>query len=144
MGNPSEDSELSSETSRQTDQSIGSDATTNDEQQSQESITDGVKDAGLSFKEIIASLADKAKTITEEKTQTLKDKSVHLLYCSSMQYLLLVFNYCSCIVLFAFISLEECLSIDWFILLLMIAFSLTIVRVPVFIVNIIEQNDILL
>lgn len=93
MGNPSEDSELSSETSRQTDQSIGSDATTNDEQQSQESITDGVKDAGLSFKEIIASLADKAKTITEEKTQTLKDKSVHLLYCSSMQYLFLVFNY---------------------------------------------------
>jgi hypothetical protein len=75
MGNPSEDSELSSETSRQTDQSIGSDATTNDEQQSQESITDRVKDAGLSFKEIIASLADKAKTITEEKTQTLKDKS---------------------------------------------------------------------
>jgi hypothetical protein len=75
MGNPSEDSELSSETSRQTDQSIGSDTTTNDEQQSQESITDRVKDAGLSFKEIIASLADKAKTITEEKTQTLKDKS---------------------------------------------------------------------
>lgn len=75
MGNPSEESELSSETSRQTDQSIGSDTTTNDEQQSQESITDRVKDAGLSFKEIIASLADKAKTITEEKTQTLKDKS---------------------------------------------------------------------
>jgi hypothetical protein len=52
MGDPSEDSELSSETSRQTDQSIGSDTTTNDEQQSQESITDRVKDAGLSFKAI--------------------------------------------------------------------------------------------
>ncbi len=66
MGNPSEDSELSSEISRQSDQSIGSD-TTNDEQQSQESITDRAKEAGLSFKEIIASLADKAKTITEKK-----------------------------------------------------------------------------
>ena len=75
MGNPSEDSELSSETSRQTDQSIGSDTTTDNEQQSQESITDRVKEAGLSFKEMIASLAEKAKTVTEEKTQELKDKS---------------------------------------------------------------------
>jgi hypothetical protein len=74
MGDSSEDSKLSSETSRQTDQSIVSETTT-EEQQSQETIADRVKEAGLSFKEMIASLADKAKTITEEKTQTLKDKS---------------------------------------------------------------------
>lgn len=76
MGDPSEDSELSSETSIQTDQSAGLEIVTKEEQQSQESITDRVKEAGLSFKEMIASLADKAKTVTEEKTQTLKDKSV--------------------------------------------------------------------
>jgi hypothetical protein len=76
MGDPPEDSELSSETSIQTDQSAGSEIVTKEEQQSQESITDRVKEAGLSFKEMIASLADKAKTVTEEKTQTLKDKSV--------------------------------------------------------------------
>lgn len=75
MSDHSEDSELSSETSRQTDQNVGSDTTTKEEQQSQESIADRVKEAGLSFKEMIASLAEKAKTVTEEKTQTLKDKS---------------------------------------------------------------------
>jgi DNA-binding transcriptional regulator YbjK len=76
MSGPSEESELSSETSRQTtDQTIAADATTEEEPQSQETIADRVKEAGLSFKEMIASLTDKAKTVTEEKTQALKDKS---------------------------------------------------------------------
>jgi hypothetical protein len=41
----------------------------------QETISDRVKEAGQSFKGMITSLGDKAKTITE-KTQELKDKSV--------------------------------------------------------------------
>ena len=41
----------------------------------QETIPDRVKEAGQSFKGMITSLGDKAKTITE-KTQELKDKSV--------------------------------------------------------------------
>jgi len=41
----------------------------------QETISDRVKEAGQSFKGMINSLGDKAKTITE-KTQELKDKSV--------------------------------------------------------------------
>ena len=76
MGDPPEDTELSSRTSRQTDQNVGSDTNTKEEQQSQESIADRVKEAGILFKEMIASLADKAITVTEEKTQTLKDKSL--------------------------------------------------------------------
>ena len=75
MGNSSEESD----TPMRTDQTIAADATTKEEPQSQETIADRVKEAGLSFKEMIASLAEKAKTVTEEKTQTLKDKSVESL-----------------------------------------------------------------
>jgi hypothetical protein len=78
MSDHSEDSELSSETSRQTDQNVGSDTTTKEEQQSQESIADRVKEAGLSFKEMIGSLAEKAKTVTEEKTQTLNKSAENI------------------------------------------------------------------
>jgi hypothetical protein len=45
------------------------------DQGNQETIPDRVKEAGQSFKGMITSLGDKAKTITE-KTQELKDKSV--------------------------------------------------------------------
>ena len=76
MSDSSEESELSS---IQTDQSIAADTTTKEEQQSEENIADRVKEAGLSFKDMVASLAEKAKTVTEEKTQTLKDKSVESL-----------------------------------------------------------------
>ena len=75
MSDPSEESEFSSETPRQTDQAIVSD-NTKEEPQSQQTITDRVKEAGLSFREMIASRKDKAKTVAEETTQTLKDKSV--------------------------------------------------------------------
>ena len=74
MSDPS-NSELSSETTRQTEQTAVSDTTTKEEPQSQETITKRLKEAGLSFKEMISSLTDKAKTATEETTQTLKDKS---------------------------------------------------------------------
>ena len=75
MSDSSEESGLSSETSRQTDQTIAADTTTNEEKQSQESIADRVKEAGLSFKDMITSLTEKAKTVTEEKTQSLREKS---------------------------------------------------------------------
>ena len=74
MSDPS-DSELSSETPKQTERTTVSDTTTKEELQSQDTITDRLKEAGISFKEMIASLTYKAKTVTEEKTQTLKDKS---------------------------------------------------------------------
>jgi hypothetical protein len=45
------------------------------EEGNQETITNRVKEAGQSFRDMITSLSDKAKTITE-KTQELKDKSV--------------------------------------------------------------------
>ena len=79
MSDSSEEPQLSSDTSMQTDQTIAADPTTKEEPQSQGSVADRVKEAGLSFKEIIASLAEKAKTVTEEKTQTLKDKSAESL-----------------------------------------------------------------
>lgn len=76
MSDPLDEPEFSSETRSTTDQTVVSDTTTRkEEQHSQESIADRVKEAGLSFKQMIASLADKAKTVTEEKTQTLKDIS---------------------------------------------------------------------
>ena len=74
MSDPS-DSELSSETSTQTDRTTVSDTSIEDKRDSHETIANRVKEAGLSFKETIASVTEKAKTITEEKTQTLKDKS---------------------------------------------------------------------
>jgi hypothetical protein len=53
------------------------DSTTAEEQdqEKQESISARVKEAGVSFKEMVVSLGNKAKTVTEEKTQQLKDKS---------------------------------------------------------------------
>ena len=46
------------------------------EQGTKETIYDSFKEAARSFKEMIASLSNKAKTITSEKTQELKDKSL--------------------------------------------------------------------
>jgi methyl-accepting chemotaxis protein len=45
------------------------------DQGNQETLSDRVKEAGQSFKGMITSLSDKAKTIAE-KTQELKDKSI--------------------------------------------------------------------
>lgn len=78
MCNSSEDeSTPQGETSHSAYQTIRSDSTTTDEQDQgkQESISTRVKEAGVSFKEMVVSLGNKAKTVTEEKTQQLKDKS---------------------------------------------------------------------
>jgi hypothetical protein len=74
MGNSSEDESTSPHGTTPT---IKSESTTVEEQnqEKQESISTRVKEAGVSFKEMVMSLGKKAKTVTEEKTQQLKDKS---------------------------------------------------------------------
>lgn len=72
MSDPSESEPSETKSIEQTE---ASDTSLDEKKRSQETITDRVKEAGLSFKEMIASVADKAKIVTEAKAHTLKDKS---------------------------------------------------------------------
>jgi hypothetical protein len=74
---PEGEGRLTNETLASTEQTVGSNSTVDEEQrqQNQESISNRLKEAGVSFKEMVTSLGKKAKTVTEEKTLQLKDKS---------------------------------------------------------------------
>lgn len=76
MSNSSEESALLHETSASDDQKIILSDTTRtcERQEARESISNTINKAGHSLKESITSLGDKAKAITEEKVQILKDK----------------------------------------------------------------------
>ena len=63
------------DSSKKESQLPSEDETKISDQGNQETISDRVKEAGQSFKGMISSLGDKAKTITE-KAHELKDKSV--------------------------------------------------------------------